>query len=67
MATNSILEGISTILGCSEDIKNVIETVKEALEDGKITPSEFLEILESIVTAVSSITASALDIKTKVG
>jgi len=62
----SILESVSSILGCSKDIQEVIKTIQEALEDGKITPSEFMEILEAIVQAVSNITAAALDIKEKV-
>jgi hypothetical protein len=63
----SILESISAILNCSKDIQDVVDTVKDALEDGKITPAEFLSILESIVGAVGSITRSALDIKDTVG
>jgi hypothetical protein len=62
----SILESVSSILGCSKDIQEVIKTIQEALEDGKITPSEFMEILEAVVQAVSNITAAALDIKEKV-
>jgi len=63
----SILENISAILNCSKDIQDVVDTVKDALEDGKITPAEFLSILESIVGCVGSITRSALDIKDTVG
>ena len=63
----SILESISAILNCSKDIQDVVDTVKDALEDGKITPAEFLSILESIVGCVGSITRSALDIKDTVG
>ncbi len=62
----SILESVSSILGCSKDIQEVIKTIQEALEDGKITPSEFMSILEAIIQAVSNITAAALDIKEKV-
>lgn len=62
----SILESVSSILGCSKDIQEVIKTIQESLEDGKITPSEFMEILEAVVQAVSNITAAALDIKEKV-
>lgn len=62
----SILESVSSILGCSKDIQEVIKTIQEALEDGKITPSEFLDILESIIQALSNITSAALDIKEKV-
>lgn len=63
----SILESISVILNCSKDIQDVVDTVKDALEDGKITPAEFLSILESIVGCVGSITRSALDIRDTVG
>lgn len=63
----SILESISAILNCSKDIQDVVDTVKDALEDGKITPAEFLSILESIVGCVGSITRSALDIRNTVG
>lgn len=66
MDVTSILDGIQGILGCSKDIENVINEVKEAMADGKITPSEFMEILEAIVQAVSNITSAALDIKEKV-
>lgn len=62
----SILESVSSILSCSKDIQEVIKTIQESLEDGKITPSEFMEILEAVVQAVSNITAAALDIKEKV-
>jgi hypothetical protein len=63
----SILESISAILNCSKDIQDVVDTVKDSLEDGKITPAEFLSILESIVGCIGSITRSALDIKDTVG
>lgn len=66
MDVTSILEGIQDILGCSKDIENVVNEVKDALADGRITPSEFLEILNAIVQAVSNITSAALDIKEKV-
>lgn len=66
MDVGLILEGIKGILGCSKDIENVINEVKDAMADGKITPSEFLEILNAIVQAVSNITAAALDIKKEV-
>lgn len=66
MDVGLILEGIQGILGCSKDIENVINEVKDAMADGKITPSEFLEILNAIVQAVSNITAAALDIKKEV-
>jgi len=66
MDVTSILEGIQGILGCSKDIENVINEVKEAMADGKITPSEFLEILNAIVQSVSNITSAALDIRKEV-
>lgn len=66
MDVTSILECIQDILGCSKDIENVINEVKDAMADGKITPSEFLEILNAIVQAVSNITSAALDIKKEV-
>jgi hypothetical protein len=66
MDVTSILDGIQGILGCSKDIENVINEVKEAMADGKITPSEFMEILEAIVQAVSNITSAALDIKKEI-
>lgn len=63
----SILESINGILECSKDIQHVIKTLQEALEDGKVTPSEFMDILQAVIAAVSNITTHALDIKTKVG
>ena len=66
MDVGLILDGIKGILGCSKDIENVINEVKDAMEDGKITPSEFLEILNAIVQAVSNITSAALSIQNEV-
>lgn len=66
MDVTSILDGIQGILGCSKDIENVINEVKDAMADEKITYSEFLSILEAILQAVSNITTAALDIKKEV-
>ena len=41
MDVGFILEGIQGILGCSKDIENVINEVKDALADGKITASRY--------------------------
>lgn len=66
MDVTSILDGIQGILGCSKDIENVINEVKDAMADGKITYSEFLSILEAILQTVSNITTAALDIRKEI-
>ena len=68
MAT--ILSGITNILSNSQtlyaDVQNIIVTVKAAEADGKITPAEVLEIMESVLKTLGDITMSALDIKGKI-
>lgn len=70
MMSTTILGSLENILSNSQtlyaDIQNVIATVKDAEADGKITASEVLQILESIMKALGDITMSALDIKNKV-
>lgn len=70
MSSITILSAITNILGNSQnlykDVQDVIATVKAAEADGKITPAEVLEILESVLKVLGDITMSALDIKGKI-